>query len=1475
MTEPAKNPKKVGAALVLGGGIAGMQASLDLAEAGYYVYLVEKSPSIGGTMAKLDKTFPTNDCAMCILSPKLVECGRHLNIKSMTCAELLDIQGEEGDFRVTVRENPRYVDVTKCTGCQDCEKACPVEVANEYEGGLNTRKAVFRTFPQAYPNAFAIDKSARPLCQVTCPAGVHAQGYVALIAQGKFEEALRLEKMQNPLPAICGRVCHHPCEANCNRGLVDEPVAICALKRFIADYEYKKGVFCDPEPEETRDERVVIVGAGPAGLACAYDLALKGYRVTVFEALSEPGGMLRYGIPAYRLPKDILRREIEAIERLGVKILTNRRLGKDFTLKSLREDGFASIFLAVGAHGDQRLGISGEERDGVISGVEFLRDLNLGKEVRVGRKVLVVGGGNVAIDAARSALRLGAERVTIAYRRSRDEMPAASHEVEEALREGVDIQFLTAPDCIEGDGCVEGLKCQRMRLGKPDASGRRRPEPIEGSGFVIEADMVICAIGQAPDLGFLSEEPSLKVTRRGTLEADLDTGETQVAGVFAGGDAVSGPATVVEAVAIGKRTAESIHRFLNEIDLREGREFGRPEARVADVPKASGRDPRAVMPTLPVGERLKGFCEVEQGFTEEEAIQEAGRCLNCGVCSECLECVRVCKAKAIDHDMVARVRDIEVGAIVLAPGFDAFDPTPLAEYGYGKYSNVLTSVEFERVLSASGPFEGHVVRPSDHKQPVNIAFLQCVGSRDEHRGCSYCSSVCCMYAIKEAVIAKEHVPGKLEISIFFMDMRAYGKDFEKYYNRAQDEHKINFVRARVREVKEIPGTGNLLLKYVDESGDLRQAEFEMVVLSVGMRPKAEVTELARRVGLHLDQHGYGRSQGLDPVKTSMPGVFAAGAFSSPKDIPETVMEASAAAAAVGRVLFPERWTMVQEKTYPTEKRVANQPPRVGVFICNCGINIGGVVRVLDVVEYAKTLPGVVLADSNLYTCSQDTQERIKALIEEHDLNRVVVASCSPRTHEPLFQQTVKEAGLNPHLFEMANIRDQCSWVHMSKPEDATAKAKDLVRMAVAKARLLEPLYPQMVGLTKKALVIGGGVSGMTAALGLADQGFPVCLVERQKDLGGNLRRLNRSVEGEDFQAVLTDLKARVLSSPFIDTYLDSEIKSIDGFVGNFKTTISASGREVDYEHGVVVVATGGRESRPKEYLYGKDPRVVTHQELEGRLRDGGIDARRVVMIQCVGSREPDRPYCSRICCTQAVKNALALKSQDPGTEITVLYRDMRTYGLYEDYYHEARNRGVTFIRYDAERKPVVKPKGDALLVEVQDIMLGQGVALEADLVVLAAAVEPYEDSAQVAQMLKVPVNDDAFFLEAHAKLRPVDFATDGVFVAGLAHAPKMSRESVAQALATVGRACTVLAKDHVEAHGTVSVVDESRCVGCKACEELCQFSAIKVDPEKNVARVESAVCKGCGACAATCRSGAITLKGFTDEEILAEVAAFR
>ncbi|MDQ7794854.1 MAG: FAD-dependent oxidoreductase [bacterium] len=1460
--------KVTGAALVVGGGIAGMQAALDLAESGFYVYLVEKSPSIGGTMARLDKTFPTNDCAMCILSPKLVECGRHLNIETLTGAEVVDVTGRPGAFKVVVRRHPRYIDVAKCTGCGDCEKECPVRKPNEYEGGLSLRKAVFRPFPQAYPNAFAIEKAERPMCQVSCPAGVHAQGYVALVAEGKFKEAVALVRRHNPLPAVCGRVCHHPCEAACRRGLVDEAVAIRPLKRFIADYEHEQG----GEPltvvtTEPRPERVAVVGSGPAGITAAHYLALDGFKVTVFESLPVAGGMLAVGIPDYRLPRDILTTEIGQVEAMGVEIRTGTALGRDFSLDDLKARGYAAVFLAVGAHLDQKLDLPGEDIPGVVSGVEFLRHLNLDQEVRVGQRVLVIGGGNVAIDAARSCLRRGAAAVTVVYRRSRGEMPAAPHEVTAAEEEGIGFEFLTAPTAVRGQGRVEGLRCLRMQLGEADASGRRRPLPVPGSDFTLEADQVIVAVGQSADTSFAGEE---LVDRWGNLAADAGTLATALPGVFAGGDAVTGPATVVEAIAAGRQAAVSIRRYLDGQDLAGG-VVARPAPVVGPVRWDAPRLPRATMRELEPGERRRDFREVELGLDQQEAMAEAGRCLDCGVCAECLECERVCRAGAVVHDMQEETVELEVGAVVLCPGFAATESQHMTHLGYGRFANVVTSVEFERILSASGPFEGHVVRPSDRQTPKRIAFLQCVGSRDVRNGEGYCSSVCCMYALKEAVIAKEHSSEELDISILYMDMRAHGKDFEHYLNRAQQEYGVRLVRGKVEAVEPGSTPGGLTVRYAAEDGPARREEFDLVVLSVGMRPQPEVVDLARRLGISTDEHGFPRAVPGQPTRTSLPGILVAGPFAAPKDIPETVVEASAAAAEAGTVLAPARGELVRGKEYPPERPVANRAPRIGVFVCHCGINIGGVVRVKEVVEYARGLPGVVHAEDNLYTCSQDTQDHMKELIREHDLNRVVVASCSPRTHEPLFQQTIREGGLNPYLFEMANIRDQCSWVHMQRPDEATAKSRDLVAMAVAKARHLEPLYRVPVPVTPGALVIGGGMAGLTAALGFARQGFPACLVERDAELGGQARRLRTTLEGENVPALMAAAAAEARSHRLITIHTGSEVRSVEGFVGNFESHITTPGGEVTLKHGVVVVATGAGPAVPAGFGYGEDARVMTQLELEESL--DRIPPGDVVMIGCAGSRETGRPYCSRICCSHMVKNALALRRAYPDREVYVLYRDMRTYGLKEDHYREARAAGVTFLRYRAEQPPAVTGSGGQLQVEVFDETLGDTVAIPAGVVALATGVQPPDDARVLAQTLKVPLNADGFFLEAHVKLRPVDFATDGVFVAGLAHAPKSLAESVAQAQAAVGRAVTVVARDSIEAGGVVAEVREGRCSGCRTCESVCQYQAIKVDPAKGKAAVEKAVCKGCGACAATCWCGAITLRGFTEEQILAEVAA--
>ena len=836
------------------------------------------------------------------------------------------------------------------------------------------------------------------------------------------------------------------------------------------------------------------------------------------------------------------------------------------------------------------------------------------------------------------------------------------------------------------------------------------------------------------------------------------------------------------------------------------------------------------------------------------------KCIGCGLCE------KICQPDAIEYDQTETEKTIHVGSIILAAGFDEFEPHIKKEYGYGRFKNVVTSIEFERILSASGPFAGHVVRPSDGEIPEKIAFLQCVGSRDE-RSNKYCSAICCMYATKEAIIAKEHDPG-LETTIFFMDMRTYGKGFEQFYERAQSEYGLQYIRSRVPCIEEDPETQNLILTYETEDGKIQKEEFDMVVLSVGLEPPRSNEELSKIFGVPLNEYGFLDWKIFEPLQAKE-GIYACGAFSGPKDIPDTVAQASGAAAMASAIISEERDTLVEEKVYPEEIPVTDQQPRIGVFVCWCGINIGGIVNVPEVMEYASTLPNVVYADQNLYTCSQDTQEKIKDAIKEYNLNRVIVASCTPRTHEPLFQSTIREAGLNPYLFEMTNIRDQCSWVHMHTPEDATRKAKDLVRMAVAKSNLLESLTSTSVDVTQSGLVIGGGIAGMTAALGLAEQGFPVYLVEKENTLGGLLNKIHYTLTGENPQEYVEVLKQRLQDHPLIHIYTETEVEKIDGYVGNFTTTLS-NGEEIN--HGVVIVAVGGKEHIPTDYLYGKDDRVVTQLELEDMLTKGNVHANTIVMINCVESRDDTKEYCSRICCSEAVKNALKLREQNPDANIYLLYRDMRTYAFREKYYDSAREKGIIFMRYDPETKPRLEKKGDTLTVYAHDSALNLDFMVIPDLVVLSTGVSPY-DNLSLSQMLKVPLDKDGFFLEAHMKLRPVDFATDGVFMAGLAHSPKFIDETISQAYGAVARACTIISKKTIETESIVAEVDEDLCVGCRICEEICSYNAIQRDEELKKAHVMEALCKGCGACAATCPQKAITMRNFTDNQLLAEVEA--
>ncbi len=995
----------VGSVLVIGAGISGMQSSLDLAEVGYKVYIVEKSPGIGGRMPMLDKTFPTNDCAMCTLSPKLVECGRHRNIDILTCSEVTGLSGEAGNYTVQVKKHPRYVDATKCVGCGSCSEVCPVKVPNEFNQNMGQRKAIYKLYPQAYPNAYAIDAT----------------------------------------------------------------------------------------------------------------------------------------------------------------------------------------------------------------------------------------------------------------------------------------------------------KCLRKKN-----------------------------------------------------------------------------------------------------------------------PKACGK------------------------------------------------CIEVCQSNAIDHNMQEEIVTLNVGAIILCAGYELFNAELRGEYGYGVYENVYTSMQFERMLSASGPYEGHVQK-SDGTTPKKIAFIQCVGSRDVSLCNGYCSAVCCMYATKEAMIAQDHVPG-LDTTIFNMDIRAFGKDYEKYYNRAQNQYNVHYIKSMISSVKELPKTKELRVRYRTPEGMIEE-DFEMLVLSVGLKPTQEAVDLAGVIGVELNDYNFCRLEELSGVKTSKEGIYVAGVFSGPKDIPETVMQASAAAGDTAAFLSSVRNTQVTPREFPQEKDVSQEEPRIGVFVCHCGTNIASVVDVPAVVEHVKQLPHVVYATNNLYVCAQDSQLAMKELIEEHKLNRIVVASCTIRTHKPLFQETMKEAGLNPALFEMANIRDQCSWVHSQEPEKATLKAKDLVSGAVAKVATLNATKKITVDVNHTALVIGGGMSGMTSALSLVDQGYNVHLLEKSNQLGGMALRIREGFNGENIPAFVQQLVDKVKNSPNINLCMDSDIEEVTGYIGNFKTKLS-NGQVL--EHGVSIIATGGEESKPTEYLYGQDSRVMTQLELDEAIanNDPGVkSAENIVMIQCVGSREDHRPYCSRICCTKTMKLALKLKEINPDASIIVLYRDIRTYSFNEDFYRDARSKGVIFFRYDVENKPkveLVDENGQSKLrVTATDHIMGETYDIDVDLLTLAAPIVPPESNNKLSQLLKVPLNPDNFFQEAHMKLRPVDFSAEGIYMCGLAHGPKSIDESISQAKAAAGRATSILSHDELESSGAVAVVDPTLCAACLTCVRLCPFKAPRINGHK--AEIEAVVCQGCGACAGECPNKAITLQSYSPKQLGAQV----
>ncbi|MBW2437677.1 MAG: CoB--CoM heterodisulfide reductase iron-sulfur subunit A family protein [Deltaproteobacteria bacterium] len=839
---------------------------------------------------------------------------------------------------------------------------------------------------------------------------------------------------------------------------------------------------------------------------------------------------------------------------------------------------------------------------------------------------------------------------------------------------------------------------------------------------------------------------------------------------------------------------------------------------------------------------------------------------------KCRACEKVCKNKAVIFDQKDEIITLDTGALILAGGFEPFDARLKGEYGYGQWPNVITSLEYERILSAAGPYQGHIQRLSDGKIPRRIAWIQCVGSRDTHIGNDYCSAVCCMSATKQAMITKEHARN-IDTSIFFIDIRAHGKGFDRFYERSKSENGVRYVPSLISRIIPNPEDDTLSISYAAPDHHLQEETYDMVVLSVGLCPNASTVQLAERLGVPLNEQGFSASDPLDIVATSKPGVYVCGAAQSPKDIPDSVQQGSSAAAQATALLADARNSLVTAPSVHVERNVSGEEPCIGVFVCHCGINISGVVDVETVAEFAGTLPNVKYATHCMFACSTDQLQEIKQAIKNHGLNRVVVASCTPRTHEPLFRNTLREAGLNPYLFELANIREQDAWVHQEEPEAATHKAKELVRMSVCRARLLEPLYETSYAVVPAALVIGGGLAGITAALAFAEQGFESTLIERAAELGGNARTLYYTEDGANPSLYLQHLIQKVENQSLITVYKETQVVSITGSCGNFTSTISEKGQSQTISHGVVVVATGGQEYTPSEYLYGQHPQVITQKKFEDLLNwepEKASQLQRISMIQCVGSREPENLYCSRVCCTAAVKNSLKLKTINPNAQISVLYRDVRTFGFKESYYLEARRQGVRFYRYELERKPRVTQQDDALGVSVFDAHLQETVQLQADLVILSAAIRPRPESQELVDAMRLPLDEDGFFMEAHPKLRPLDFAAPGFYLCGLAQGPKFANESIAQARGAVSRAVTVLSRKEIVAEGMINHVDAELCRACGECEKACCFEAINVMQGaigRKQAMVTEALCTGCGACNVACPTGAASLSHFKDEQI--------
>ncbi|NOR23241.1 MAG: 4Fe-4S dicluster domain-containing protein [Desulforhopalus sp.] len=1200
-----KNP--TGAVMVIGGGISGMQSALDLANAGIKVYLVESSPAIGGKMAQLDKTFPTNDCSMCIVSPKLVEVGRHKNIDLFTHSEVKDLSGDAGSFTATIASHARYVDVGACTGCGLCEFVCPV-----------TQLSYFPELPaEGEKKSRARAKEKRVIKGPGLPQPTSSNKWTFSVD----EEA-------------CGKcgLCHRAC------------------LHGAVSWEKKQKAVIDQEK---------CTGCGACLVACPE----KFLAIKVDDA-----------------PE--LEKSIGAAVYARSEVLT-----KEFT---------------------------GAEPDGP-------------------GQADCIRCGLCAITCEK-VMNIGALKM-----------------VEEGIESGVDI-------CQVCGACVSVCPVNYLTI---DQVTNRTPRPL-------------------------------------------------------------------------------LNSFNEGLNGRKPVNIHYPQA----------------VPRVPV-------------IDEASCVQ-----LNSGACGTC---ATICGVGAIHYDHRETDTEINIGSVIFSPGIEVFDARLRGEFGYGSYKNVVTSIEFERLLSASGPTSGTVARPGDNKHPKKIAWIQCVGSRDHSCDRDYCSSVCCMYATKEAFIAREH-DSSIEPTIFYIDMRSFGKNFDEYVTRAK-EHDVRFVRAMVSRIFEDPLTGDLELRYVDESGKRQTEQFDMVVLSVGIQVPQPTKDLAGKLDIELDRYGFAVTDCYQPLATSRPGIFVSGAVNGPKDIPETVCEASAAAEAASASLAEARGSLIISEALPPERTPGpDDELRIGVFICHCGTNIASVVDVDAVTEYAKTLPGVVYAEHPLYTCSQDSQERMREIIEENQLNRVVTSACSPTTHEPLFQSTLQQAGLNKYFFDMANIRDQCSWVHPNDPELATEKAKRLTRMAVANATAGEPLEELEFEVDSRLLVVGGGVAGMTAAVEAARQGFGVYLIERDPQLGGQLLNLQRGPDGRKFNDFLETLREKITADDRIRVFTSSEVVEQSGFVGSFETDIvMPSGATRTLKHGAILVATGAEENRPEIHGLGTLDTVMTQTDFEAALENGKAadwQHSRVVMLQCAGSRDEEHlPYCSRVCCNHAIKNGSRFKEMFPEARVDVLYRDMRCYGLAELDYRVARQAGINFIRFDPEvNPPEINTEEAGIEITITDPSIRLPVRLHPDLLVLSTGMKP-RDTEELASMLRVPRNDSGFFIEAHAKLRPVDLPSEGLFMAGTAHGPKSSSETIAQAQAAVARVATLLSKHSLKMSGVVSTVDPTNCAVCLTCVRACPYGVPFIN-DQHSAEINPALCQGCGICVAECPAKTITIGRFDDRNIEAKIESY-